>query len=352
MQTWATLALLAGCGTSPDAGRPGDQAPQTARDVSPSPRSGSTPTSTAGPDQPTDIRPTSGCPRYQLATNTAHVDDAALVELSGAVASRSTPGSFWVHQDSGAGPQVHLLDAAGKTTRTVSLKDVHAVDWEDIAMLDPSRDPGSKDGPSRLIAADIGDNLSKRDDIALYVFDEPSRDAPPALEVAAHRVGLRYPDRPHNAEALLIDVHADQLVIITKVETANAQLFTAPLKELIEEEITLHAAGQLTLPATPIPGGLRITAADQRGDGAAVLVRTYVNAYEWSVAPGQSAVEAFAGRRCPASLALETQGEAIAYTLDGSGYITLSEGTNPSIWHFQRERDAGGTESLGASDAP
>jgi uncharacterized protein YjiK len=45
-------------------------------------------------------------------------------EASGLVASRSTPGRLWVHNDSGK-PEIFALDANGKVTGTIAVTGAH-----------------------------------------------------------------------------------------------------------------------------------------------------------------------------------------------------------------------------------
>ena len=46
----------------------------------------------------------------------------------------------------------------------------------------------------------------------------------------------------------------------------------------------------------------------------------------------RSVADAFVGEPCLAPATEETQGESIAFTADGAGYITVSEGSNPTVW--------------------
>src|SRR5688572_24526075 len=57
---------------------------------------------------------------------------AGVPEASGLVASRSTPGRLWVHNDSGK-PEIFALDANGKVAGTVAVAGASLVDWEAMA---------------------------------------------------------------------------------------------------------------------------------------------------------------------------------------------------------------------------
>ena len=74
---------------------------------------------------------------------------------------------------------------------TVAVNVPAAVDWEDIAI----------DGKTIYIG-DIGDNAAVRPSIVVYRVTEP---ALTAKSVNATTFTLRYPDGPHDAEALMVD---------------------------------------------------------------------------------------------------------------------------------------------------
>src|SRR6185503_17529847 len=90
-----------------------------------------------------------------------------LAEVSGITPSRSAPGGWWVHNDSGDQARLYALDASGKLLGTFNVTGAKNRDWEDIAS-----GPGL-DGAPALYIADIGDNESKRDDLVIYRVKEP-----------------------------------------------------------------------------------------------------------------------------------------------------------------------------------
>lgn len=82
------------------------------------------------------------------------------------------------------------------------------------------------------------------------------------------------------------------------------------------------------------PAGQLVTGGDVSPDGSLVALRTYGQVLVWDRAPGQSVADALAGRACQAPAPAELQGEALAFTPDGRGYATLSEGVNPALNRF------------------
>lgn len=62
-----------------------------------------------------------------------------LREVSGIVASRTRPGSFWVHNDSGDSARLFRIDRRAQVEAEVAVVGARAFDWEDIAR--PRRAP-------------------------------------------------------------------------------------------------------------------------------------------------------------------------------------------------------------------
>jgi hypothetical protein len=71
----------------------------------------------------------------------ASLEDRAINESSGIVASRRNPDLFWTHNDSGDGPTLYALDRKGKSRGRWRVSGAEAVDWEDIA-AGPGPQPG------------------------------------------------------------------------------------------------------------------------------------------------------------------------------------------------------------------
>ena len=90
---------------------------------------------------------------FYLGKRVVKLKNPDLGEVSGMVASRSNPGFFWVHNDSGDEPRIFLIDKELNIKMTCSLEGATNRDWEDIAI-----GPGSVDGKNYLYIGDIGDN--------------------------------------------------------------------------------------------------------------------------------------------------------------------------------------------------
>ena len=74
-----------------------------------------------------------GC-NWQIPAAQGFVKSAGLKEISGVAASRRHPGHLWVHNDSGAKPEVHLLAADGQLRLALHLDGAPHTDWEDMAL--------------------------------------------------------------------------------------------------------------------------------------------------------------------------------------------------------------------------
>ncbi|HET6548129.1 MAG TPA: hypothetical protein VFG79_06735 [Solirubrobacter sp.] len=228
-------------------------------------------------------------------------------ELSGLVLAR---GRFWTLNDSGGTPQVFAIDRDGELTQTVTLAGATNVDWEDIAARGPT-----------LYVGDIGDNLARRESIAVYRLAAP----PPGTTTAtATRIDLRYPDQPHDAETLLVDPRTGTLAVVTKHYGGLARVY-------VGRKGTLKLAAKLQLGL-----GEALTGGDVSADGATVALRSYDRVFIWPRRPGETLARAFKRKPCtaPVNLIAEGQGEALALAPNGRAFYTIPEGENPALRRY------------------
>src|SRR6476619_2104502 len=144
---------------------------------------------------------------YGPPTTLATIKDKSISESSGLVASRTMPGAYWTHNDSGDGPFIYAIDTRGDSLGTFRVNGAQARDWEDIAA-----GPGPQPNKSYLYIGDTGDNDSVRPEVIVYRVLEPTlsnttrkftKSSPGSTE-PAEAIGLKYPDGAHDAEALLV----------------------------------------------------------------------------------------------------------------------------------------------------
>lgn len=253
-------------------------------------------------------------------TDVCVIDDPRATELSGLVATSS---GFVAVNDSEFDPnaiRIIFLDTACKVTKTVRYPTA-ARDPEDVAL--------APDGT--VWVADIGDNVtaeSRRQTVALWSLPA---EGPPIV----HR--LAYPDGPHDAEALIFG--ADGVpIVVTKEVSGTAGLYRpiAALEARSTTGVAMKRVGAFTPHSTGennllgALGEVVITGAATSPDRRRVALRTYTAAYEWDV-PDGDVVKAIT-TTTPRLTALpdEPQGEAIAYSADGTSFLTISDEAGPT----------------------
>ncbi|SCG53151.1 hypothetical protein GA0070623_2119 [Micromonospora rifamycinica] len=250
------------------------------------------------------------------------ITDERLRELSGLVATKT---GYIVINDGTlqeSRKRVFFLDTKCKIAKEpVKYSGDGPFDTEDLAL--------SPDGKTLWIA-DTGDNVTSRERrtrVAVWTMPVSGSKQP-----VLHR--LSYPERkPHDAEALLVG--ADGLpLVITKVPSGKAEIFTPEAKldpDGNTEPVPMKKVGEITLPKTTtdnplnIIGRVAITGAARSPDGSRVVLRTYADAFEYDVS-GDDIVAALTTGKPRVTPLADPFGEAIAYTPDGTGFVTVSDG--------------------------
>lgn len=285
----------------------------------------------AGADSPTlDSAAAPGCPSSEAPVAVGAVDDEALTETSGLAEGRANPGVLWVHEDSGAGPELRALSADGGTLGIWSLE-AGAQDWEDIAAVSEP-----ETGAALIYVGDIGDNGEERDAVVVYRVAEPEVGAGGAL--TAEAITLAYPEGPRDSEALLADPETGDLFLVTKDRDGQSGVYRkaaphAPDTTEPAEPAELSLVASLDFSSEPL-AGVMTTGGDISPDGRWIVIRTYLqDAYLWYRAPGQTVGEALAGEPCVVELPAEPQGESVGFSLDGQGLYTLSEGELQTVYY-------------------
>ena len=267
----------------------------------------------------------SACPSFSKPVPVGILQDGRIHEVSGIVASLLNPGAFWIHEDSGAPPEVYAVSLDGTLLALCTLSGITPIDCEDIAV-----GPGPKPNESYIYLADIGDNGMRRKTITIYRFPEPRIEPEATGETfqigEVEKIDLIYPDRPHDAETLLVDPLSGGIYVITKWDS-RSRIYRARLGEP-GNAIRLEYVGDL-----PFSGA---TGGDVSPDGRWIIIRTYFFAYLWNRDPDLSIEMALRTDRCPVPLAREPQGEAICFVHDADSYVTISEGPHPVIYRATR----------------
>ncbi len=281
---------------------------------------------TGTPPPPTTTAVAAACAGTLIAGNAGTISDTAIKEPSGIDAGVLNPTRYWVHNDSGDTARIFAIEANGVTQRIYTLTGASAVDWEDIAI-----GGGPVAGIPYVYVGDIGDNNATRAEIQVYRVPEPTVVPGAATTLAgAEKLRLLYPDGAHNAEALLADPVTGQLVIITKIPGGGpAGIYSAPPGLAAGSVTTLTRVGTLDLPfGTNNP----VTGADLSPDGTQLAVRTYAQVLLWGRNPAEPIWAPLASAPCVGPVPPESKGEAIGFTADGRGYLTMSDGA-ASVLH-------------------
>ena len=236
-----------------------------------------------------------------------------LREASGLTLSVRTPGILWSFNDSGD-PLIYALDTTGHLRGTVRVTGAKVKNWEAIASAHCGQG-------TCLYVADIGDNKEKRPEITVYRVAEPlptdSATAP------AERLLARYPDGPHDAEALFV-TRDGTINVVTKDKPASVYRFPQTLRFDTPMELEPHA----TLPME------KVTDADASPDGEWIVVRSKEEMIFF-----RDEEFALAEHGTPISLRPlgEPQGEGVAIGGDGTVYLA-SEGKRGQPGSFRTMR--------------
>ena len=236
------------------------------------------------------------------------VTEQALSEISGLV---DLGDRMLVMNDGGDRVGVTVLDAGCQVLETRTA-DVDPYDPEDLAL--------AADGT--LWLADAGDNNASRATVAMIAL------RPDGFAVV-HR--LSYPDGAHDSEALLLAPDGTPY-LVTKEVLGSSGVYrpTGPLSAEATVPMERVATVNMTLTGTaggPVgrAGQLLVTGGAVAGDGHALALRTYTDAYVWPLV-GSDVAGALAGTPVRTALPESPQGEAISFTADDQQLVVATEG--------------------------
>lgn len=256
------------------------------------------------------------------------VDNPEIDEISGMVTSQLDSGLIWVHNDSGDESRIFLLSNDGKYIKTIEVNNATNRDWEDIAY-----GPGPDENLNYIYIAEIGDNSAKYNVKNIYRFPEPGVGLQNDSNIAqAESISFVYPNNVRmDAETLLLDPWTKDIFIVTKREFP-VKVYRLPYPQSTNDTIVAELYG--TLPFTSATGG------DISKDGNDILIKNYQEVYFWSREDDETLADAFLSQPLKLNYNPEPQGEAIAFTQDGSGFYTVSEQRNdvtPVVYYYGRK---------------
>ena len=264
---------------------------------------------------------------------------ADLVENSAALMSRAQPGIIFTINDSGNEPLLFALDTTGADRGAWRVVGASNVDWEAAALGPcPSVDASARTTHSSgcIYIGDTGDNNAVYTQRAIYRVREPGAQATGfSGALATERLDYRYPDRPHDVEAMY--VAADGTVtLITKrpLEDARGHLRPALVFSLPNafwgSDTTAVAQLVDSLPIVPGSAPRRlITDASLSTDGRLLAVRTYAQIYVFATDSSNARVRSTVRPAICNIAQIETVGgEGITWYADSSRLLLTSEGWN------------------------
>jgi hypothetical protein len=276
---------------------------------------------------------------YGRPTRITTIKDRSINESSGLVASRTSPGAYWTHNDSGDGPFIYAFNTRGESLGIYQVTGADARDWEDI-----SAGPGPQLNRSYLYIGDIGDNNATRPEVIVYRVLEPEINAinptatkkRPLATEPAEAIHLVYPDGKHDAEALMVHPSTGDLYIMTKVAFGNPAVYKATAPLTTGKPIRLTKVGEVHVPS--IFGGA-ITGGNISPDGRRVALCDYFQGYELILPDTARNFDLIWKQKLTGfDLGKRKQGESITYRLDGKALLATSEGKSQDLIQVALER--------------
>jgi len=254
----------------------------------------------------------------------AQISDKSINESSGVAVSRVSDNVFWTHNDSGDRARFFAFNRAGEVLGDFTVENAGAVDWEDMASF-------TLDGKNYLLAADVGDNASKRRNCVLWLIEEPEVPAKPGGAAKVRllaRESFTYEGGPRNCESVAVDTARREVVLISKTGGNNCKAYVLPIPSsppFPKEGSTLpgdfpvaKAIADLSLPTT--------TGMDISPDGLRAIVVTYTDAWEYTRRADEDWAAGFARAPRKIKLPQRNKGESICYGRDGVTLYLTTEG--------------------------
>lgn len=262
---------------------------------------------------------------YLPPTKLADLEDRAIYESSGLVASRTSPGSYWTHNDAGNGPLIYAFDTQGRSRGAWRVTGATAEDWEDL-----SAGPGPKPDTNYLYIGDTGDNDGTRAEIVIYRIPEPVIPNDDAVSTAepqetepAEAIRLRYPDGRHDSEALLVHPKTGRIYLVIKEKSARPGIYAADAPKASGEVVMLTRIGEVDMSRWPdalINGGAISP------DGQRAALSDYSQGYEFVLPDTNAPFDSIWKQPMrTVDLGKRKHGETITYRLDGKALLVTSE---------------------------
>lgn len=263
---------------------------------------------------------------YREPRRIAEIQDDAVRESSGLVASRKNLGVLWTHNDSGDGAFLYAFDKTGKKLGVWKVAGASNTDWEDIAIY---TDPTTNE--SYLLIGDIGNNQRARREVVVYKVIEPkisaedsvSNKKSPRTTAAAAKIRLEYSDAPSDVETLLVNPSNGDIYLVSKNLSEEADVYKAAAPYSTDKKNPLQNVGKFSAPS--LTKGF-FTGGEISPDGKRLIICDYFAAYEAVLPAGaKNFDEIWKTNPEQVDLGERAQGEAICYSADGKAIYATSE---------------------------
>jgi hypothetical protein len=276
-----------------------------------------------------EVRNQSNPPSYDVylpPTKLADLADQSITESSGLVASRTSPGSYWTHNDAGNAPLIYSFDSKGRSRGVWRVTGATSYDWEDLAA-----GPGPKPDTNYLYIGDMGDNDGTRSEIVIYRIPEPripngntvSTAEHPAATETAEAIRLRYPDGKHDCEALLVHPRTGRIYLVVKEKSSKPGIYAADAPAVSGDVITLARIGEVDMSghSEAVINGGAISP-----DGQRAVLSDYTQGYEFVLSEASAPFDSIWKQPLrTVNLGKRKHGEAVCYRLDGKALLATSE---------------------------
>lgn len=275
------------------------------------------------------------CTRWSGPATVGELDVAIIMEASGLAISRD--GKRLYHINDGEDPVFFVTDAEGGGLRHVRVAGFTPLDLEDLGY-------GRCGQAQCLFLADTGDNAARREHVQIAMIHETDNFAG---EVNPLRVvTARFPDGPHDVEAIAIHPDGD-LLLATKRRPgigSPSQLFRLMSAQLATAgEQVFAMVGEIPVPALTsrgLPVRRVVTSMDISPDGARLMLLTYDLAFEIALDPQRILPGKWTEGRTHRALDIAPliQAEAIAYDRDGRSILYSSESVRGTAAPLMRQQ--------------
>lgn len=194
--------------------------------------------------------------------------EKAIKESSGFVKSRQFENVFWTHNDSGDKPRIFATTEKGELIKEIAIPAAKNIDWEDITL----------DDSGHLIIGDFGNNRNTRQDLTIYIVEEPDPYKSDSAKVIK-RVPFQFQDQKAYPEPLNMNFDCEatfwaneHLYVLTKHRSnRNTKLYRFGALENDQKQ-TITKIGEFEIDGM-------VTAADASPDGQKLAVLSYEYIY-------------------------------------------------------------------------